>query len=109
MSEFLVDIRNMELDEIDPADLAPIISSAGVPIITVPRDENDRDEDKNKDKNEDEDKKEDKDESEDENEDGSMPGLQTDKSSIEDLLGGSDRRTDGEPQVHRGRRMRRTI
>ena len=85
-----MEIRDMELDEIDPADLAPIISSAVVPIITVPRDENDRDEDKNKDKNEDEDKKEDKDESEDENEDGSMPGLQTDKSSIEDLLGGSD-------------------
>ena len=86
MSEFLVEIRNMELDEIDPADQAPIISSADVPIITVPRDENDRDEKED----EDEDKKEDKDESEDEDEDGSMPGLQTNKSSIEDLLGGSD-------------------
>ena len=90
MSEFLVDIRNMELDEIDPADLAPIISSAGVPIITVPRDENDKDEDEDKDRDEDEDKEEDKDENEDEDEDGSMPGLQADKSSTEDLLGGSE-------------------
>ena len=90
MSEFLVDIRNMELDEIDSADLAPIISSAGVPIITVPRDENDKDEDEDKDRNEDEDKEEDKDRNKDEDEDGSMPGLQADKSSIEDLLGNSD-------------------
>ena len=84
MSEFLEDIRNMEEDEIDPADLTPIISSVNVPIVTVPEDGNDRVEDKDKDENED------KDESEDEDEDGSMPGLQTDKSSIEDLLEGSD-------------------
>ena len=84
MSEFLEDIRNMELDEIDPADLTPIVSSMKVSIITVPEDGNDRVEDEDKDENED------KDESEDEDEDGSMPGLQTDKSSIEDLLGDSD-------------------
>ena len=84
MSEFLEDIRNMEEDEIDPADLTPIISSVNVPIVTVPENGNDRVEDEDKDENED------KDESEDEDEDGSMPGLQTDKSSIEDLLEGSD-------------------
>ena len=84
MSEFLEDIRNMEEDEIDPADLTPIISSVNVPIVTVPENGNDRVEDEDKDENEDKDK------SEDEDEDGSMPGLQTDKSSIEDLLEGSD-------------------
>ena len=84
MSEFLEDIRNMEEDEIDPADLTPIVSSMKVSIITVPEDGNDRVEDEDKDENEDKDK------SEDEDEDGSMPGLQTDKSSIEDLLEGSD-------------------
>ena len=88
MSEFLIDIRDMELDGIDPMDLAPIISSAGVLIITVPRDENDKDEDEDEDRNEDEDKDKDKDEEEDEN--NSMPGLQADKSSTEDLLEGSE-------------------
>ena len=86
MSEFLIDIRDMELDGIDPMDLAPIVSSAGVPIVTVPRDENDKDEDEDEDRNEDKDK----DEDEEEDENNSMPGLQADKSSTEDLLEGSE-------------------
>ena len=88
MSEFLIDIRDMELDGIDPMDLAPIVSSAGVLINTVPRDENDKDQDKDEDRNEDKDKYKDEDEEEDEN--NSMPGLQADKSSTEDLLEGSE-------------------
>ena len=86
MSEFLIDIRDMELDGIDPMDLAPIVSSAGVLIVTVPRDENDKDEDEDEDRNEDKDK----DEDEEEDENNSMPGLQADKSSTEDLLEGSE-------------------
>ena len=70
MSELLVDIRNMELDEIDPADLAPIISSKGVSFVPVPaedKDGNERVEDEDEDKNEDEDE--------------APPGLETDESS----------------------------
>ena len=109
MSEFLVEIRNMELDEIDPADQAPIISSADVPIITVPRDENDRDEDEDED--EDEDKKEDKDESEMRMRMAACLGYRQinppSRIYLEEAT--QTQRWDGEPQVHRGRRMRRTI
>ena len=84
MSEFLIDIKNMELDWIDPMDLAPLVSSADVLIVTVPRDENDKDEDEDEDRNKDKDKDKDEDEEEDGN--NSIPELQTDKSSTEDLL-----------------------
>ena len=115
MSEFLETIRNMEEDEIDPADLTPLISSMNVPIVTVLEDKNDRvedaDEDKDEDEDEDENEDKDKDESEDEDENSNLPGLQTDKSSIDDLLGDSD--SDSEVgwrlQVNGGRRMRRMI
>ena len=90
MSEFLIDIRDMELDGIYPMDLAPLVSSAGVLIVTVPRDENDKDEDEDEDRNEDKDKDKDKDEDEEEDENNSMPRLQADKSSTEDLLEGSE-------------------
>ena len=94
MSEFLETIRNIEEDEIDPADLTPLISSMNVPIVTVLEDKNDRvedaDEDKDEDEDEDENEDKDKDESEDEDENSNLPGLQTDKSSIDDLLGDSD-------------------
>ena len=87
MSEFLIDIRNMELDGIDPMDLAPLVSSANVPIVTVPRDESDEDEDEDEDGNE---GVEDEDEDEEEDRTNSIPDLQADKSSTEDLLGDSE-------------------
>ena len=87
MSEFLIDIRNLELDGIDPMDLAPLVSSANVPIVTVPRDESDEDEDEDEDGNE---GVEDEDEDEEEDRTNSIPDLQADKSSTEDLLGDSE-------------------
>ena len=92
MSEFLETIRNIKEDEIDPADLTPLISSMNVPIVTVPEDGNDRVEDEDEDK----DKNKDKDKTEDEDENGDPPGLQTDESSIDDLLGDNNSNSEEE-------------
>ena len=79
MSELKLMVRHPAYDgsseedeEIDPADITPLISSMSVPIVTVPA--------KDKDGNERvEDEDEDEDENEDENE--APPGLEADESS----------------------------
>ena len=77
MSELQLMVRHPAYDgsseedeEIDPADITPLISSMSVPIVTVPAEDKDRNE-----------RVEDEDEDEDEDEIEAPPGLEADESS----------------------------